>query len=143
MRFTFNSSIYKFCFVCFIFIIIVLALFLPGILPENNLIIGGSTSVSVLFTRLKALSIKKNLQYKYNSMGSSAALKRVKDETFLVGFMSKKPPPLPANFQTITLVKDAVIFVYHLPKICKVKNNSNLNFTKSTLKNIFMQKQAD
>lgn len=128
-------------------IVVLFAIFIPGINKENIFILGGSTSVYNVWNKIDRLDIYKKLGYKiqYNSIGSSAALKRVHDGIFDIGYSSYDKALSNDDkliIQKKTIATDYLVLVYNLPKQCQLKPTAENKFiliSKAKIKSLFMQ----
>ena len=132
-------------------IVILLAVFLPGIIQEKTIVLGGSTSVYPLFDdNTKKTPYYQQLGWKinYNSMGSSAAFGNVKKGIFDIGFVSRnlsKRAKDDSSIKSFHIANDYMIMLYHLPAGCNLKGDSPKAITvkKQKLKAVFDLKQPN
>ncbi len=122
-----------------------LAIFLPGLIKENVFILGGSTSVYNIWSRATVLLEKQKAPFKvyYNSIGSYAALKYVRDGIFDIGYASYDVPISAQTANTIskhTIATDYLLMVYKLPTGCQLKVDASNKFflaKQTTMQRLF------
>ncbi len=129
----------------------------PVFISNRILNLGGSTSISLIFTeKMNQAFAEKNKkeEIEYFSVGSSGGLRNVVYEQYEVGFMSKEfsiTEDKYKDYQKILktkneelkvfqLAKDGIIFIYHLPSTCKF--DQELNLTIVLLQKIYKKRIA-
>lgn len=135
----------KFLIVLPLVFLTLLAIFLPGFIKENVFILGGSTSVYNIWSRAAILLENQKAPFKvyYNSIGSYAALKHVRDGIFDIGYASYDVPISSKDARKIakhTIATDYLLMIYKLPDGCQLKPSASNKFfltDSSTIKRLF------